>query len=413
MMMGFRKQKFFLIVILFILSFPVFAQKTPWWFSLEQGKLKFKNRDYGGALLSFEDARRQRKAMYEQMESDLIILLSINEVRRLGDNLDFVDRYSREKHYNAATAALDELYYRVPKENFNNSANAALKTLNLLKDYPEAEYWIGEVYRLEGELPLALSQYRKAYELRALLENQDFAVELLYKEAAAHSVMRNYPEMVRVYDSIIKDKDYLWTDAEKGDLGKLAQSANNDPKNTTAIPYAEASASFAVNAMANTLAANGIDRFLELYRYNNSVVERAHRELGFYHELYGQPSAVQHLMFAFLIQNTVILEDIARRRYDFKLTDDSLKQRMDNFTYNSLIKIADEINKSERLSAYAEEVEYYKTIYYLGTSLYRNGKTAIARNFWQFLAGIPQAGEWRGRAARQLVSPNLFNINSP
>jgi hypothetical protein len=407
------KQRFFLSVFLFIFSFPAFAQNTPWWLSLEQGKLKFRNRDYGGALISFEDARRQRRAVYEQMERDFINLLSINEVRRLGDTLDRIDAYSRDRHYIAAAAALEELYYRIPKDSFRNSADAALKAFNLLKDYPEAEYWIGEVYRIEGELPLALNQYRKAYDLRGLLENEGFAVELLYKTAGAHGLLRNYQEMIRVYNSIIIGNDNLWTDAEKGDLSKLAQAAEDDPKKRPAVPYVQASASFAVNAMSNTLVANGVDRFLELYRYNNHVVERAHRELGFYHELYGQPSAVQHLMFAFLIQNTVILEEITRRRYDFKLAEDTLRQRMDNFTFVYLVKIAEEINNSEYLSAYADEVEYYKTIYYLGTSLYRNGRTAIARNFWEFLSAIPQAGEWRGRAAGQLRSPNLFNISNP
>ncbi|MDR2730954.1 MAG: hypothetical protein LBB81_08665 [Treponema sp.] len=412
-MIGFFKQGLFHVLILLVFSFPVFAQNTPWWLSLEQGKLKFRNRDYGGALMSFEDARRQRKAVYEQMERDFINLLSINEVRRLGDTLDRIDNYSRDRHYIAATAALEELYYRMPKDSFRNSAGAALKAFNFLKDYPEAEYWIGEVYRVEGELQLALNQYRKAYDLRELLENEDFAVELLYKTAGVSGVMRNYQEMIRVYNSIITGNDSLWTDAEKGDLSRLAQTAEDDPGKRPAIPYAQASASFAVNAMTNTLATNGIDRFLELYRYNNHVVEKAHRELGFYHELYGQPSAVQHLMFAFLIQNTLILEEITRRQYDFKLTEDSLKQRMDNFTYVYLVKIAEEINKSDYLSSYAGEVEYYKTIYYLGTSLYRNGRTAIARNFWEFLSVIPQAGEWRGRAIRQLGSPSLFNINNP
>jgi hypothetical protein len=54
-----------------------------------------------------------------------------------------VERYSYDRHYTAAAAALEELYYRIPKTSLNNSALAALAALGRLKDYPEAEFWIG------------------------------------------------------------------------------------------------------------------------------------------------------------------------------------------------------------------------------------------------------------------------------
>ena len=147
------KSKFIFYFVLFFLTVPLFAQNSqqlsqvqpiqPWWLTLEQGKLRFRSGDYGAALLQFEDARRQRRAQYEQMERDLIHLLSQNDVRRIGDALDRVERYSKDMHYTRATAALDELYYRVPKNSLNNSASKALEELGKLKDYPEAEYWIG------------------------------------------------------------------------------------------------------------------------------------------------------------------------------------------------------------------------------------------------------------------------------
>jgi hypothetical protein len=54
------------------------------------------------------------------------------------------------------------------------------------------------------------------------------------------------------------------------------------------------------------------------------------------------------------------------------------------------------------LLAYIEEAEYYKTLYYLGAALYGSGKTVPARALWTFLNRQNQAGEWRGRAQRQL-----------
>ena len=386
----------FLIVFFNIIA-PVFAQRAvqPWWLSLEQGKIKFRSKDYGTALLLFEDARRDRRAMYEQMERDIISLLSVNEVRRIGDALDRVERYSYDRHYTAACAAFEELYYRIPKSSFNNSAASALKAFDKLKDYPEAEYWIGEIYRIEGEMSLALVQYRKAYDMREVLENAGFSVELQYKIAGVLKTRQDYNEMERTYLSIINNLDTFWLNARSAESNH-ADNTNNDGRNSTPVPYAQASASFANQAMTRTLENEGIGRFLEFYRYNNSIVEPAHRQLGFFYAATGRPTAQQHLMFAFLIQNSIIIEEITKRQFDFKFT--------------GLSALAEEINKNALLLSYIDEVEYYKTAYYLGASLYRNGKPAIARNFWEFLASQSQAGEWHSRASVQLRNPRLEPI---
>jgi len=406
--------KIIILFLLFLFSFPLFAQPTaqPWWLTLEQGKSKFRSGDYGGALLSFEDARRQRRSMYEQMERDLINFLSTREVRIIGDSLEVLERYAGDRHYTAVTAAFNELYYRVPRSSLNNSANAALAAIGKLKDYPEAEYWIGEVYRVEGELSLALSQYNRAYAMRELLEDSGFSVALQYKISDILKIRQVYNDMETTLLAIIGEHDTLWANAEsRGN----PPAVNSLDRGTPPVPYAQDSASFARTAMTRTLENDGvnrlendgINRFLELYRYNNGTVEQAHRLLGFYYALSGRPPAQEHLMFAFLIQNTIIIEEIRRRRFDFVLNEPELRQES---RIQGLLVLAEEIKKYPILLSYIEEVEYYKTIYYLGAALYRNGKSDIARDFWSFLASVPQAGEWQARSAAQLRSPHLEPI---
>jgi tetratricopeptide (TPR) repeat protein len=376
------------MVIFFCFNAVSFAQPVavPWWLSLEQGKQNFRAGEYGAALILFEDARRDRRAMYEQMERDFITFLSINEVRRIGDSLDRVERYSYERRYTSASKALEELYYRIPKTTFNNSATSALAAFDRLKNYPEAEYWIGEVYRVEGEFPLALTQYRRAYSMRETLEDPGFSTTLQYKISAILRTRQEYVEMERLYLSIINELDTLWANASILEANNSSNGAS-----TTPAPYAQASASFARSAMTRTLTEHGIDRFMELYRYNNGIVEQAHRLLGFYYAAQGRSAAEQHLMFSFLIQNTIIIDEVKRRRYDF--------------TFSDLSALLREINRSELLISYINEVEYFKTIYYFGNSLYRNGKTSVARTLWEFLASQPQSGEWQNRAAMQLRNP--------
>lgn len=359
-----------LLILLFCCCSGIVSAQNQrsWRHTLERGKLMFRQGDYGNALLGFEDARRQRQAVIQRMEQELINALSLPDVRRMRDSLDLAEQFIRERLYAGAAEALDELYYHFPKESFKNSANAALSALSSLKDYPEAEYWIGEVYLVEGELNLAVSQFQKAYAQRAILENPGFAVELQYKIAAIRRLQQDYNEMERILQSILVT-DTLWSDGQH-DMA------------------------FAKQAMTRTLENNGVSRFLTLYRYSSDESANAHRLLGFYYASSGRYSRAQeHLMFAFLIQNTVIIDEILRGQFDFAFT--------------ALDALALEINQKPLLREYAAQSEYYKTAYYLGASLYANGKTQSAKELWAFLAGQERAGEWQSRAQAQLKSPHV------
>jgi tetratricopeptide (TPR) repeat protein len=358
----------------FILAvFPAWAQTgnigRPYWFILEQGKLYYRNGEYGEALRFFEDARRQREAMYTRMERSLIDLLSLPEVRRMEDSLSRVEAYIDERGYINAANALKELYYRYPRERLQGSARAALEKLGELKAYPEAEYWLGEVYRSEGEWGIALTQYQKAYEGRDFFEAPGLDLEILYKTAELRRFRREFNEMEAVYGEIIK-RDSLWT----GDTD-----------------------SFMKNAMIRTLENDGIDRFLTMYRYNNTEVEKAHRMLGFYYYESGRyDKDPEHLLFSFLIQCTVMAEELTRRDYEYSVT--------------SAADLLDTALTRSSLVSYMAELDFFKTVYYLGGVLYGIGRLKPARDMWGLLRGRPEAGEWRTRAEAQLVSPYLEQI---
>lgn len=348
---------------------------------MERGKLLFRQGDYGGALLSFEDARRQRYDRYAGMEKDLINFLSIPEVRGIGDSLDLVDGYARERNYVDVERALDELYYRFPREDLLNSALRALEELGKFKDYPEAEYWIGEVYRVEGELGLALGQYQKALALNSRLEDPNFELDLLYKVADLYRFRQDFKLMEETLLQIIG--------------GSNALGRPWDPL------WSESSGEFARNSMARTLENLGPSRFLVMYRYDNGSVERAHRLLGFYYYAFNRYNrALEHLMFAFLIQNSLLIGEVRRDRYDF--------------VFESLENLLDSLGRRNDLLDYIDRSEYYRCVYYLGNALYGAGREESARTLWTFLGGRERIGEWRGLALTQLQRPSVENaVGSP
>jgi len=343
-------------------------RQDPWWITLEEGKRCFRSGAYGDALRLFENARENRKNYYAVMERELITVLSIYEVRRLKDDLGLLETYIEKEFRTVAQDALKELYYRVPKDSLNNSSSAALSNMQRLKNYPEAEYWIGEVYRMEGEFGIALVQYRKAYNDRALLEHPEFGTEILYKMADLHKLRREYPEMVKILEEILK-ADTLWSRE-----------------------------SFNRSNMQKSLERNGINRFLLLFRHNEPSMEKAHRTLGFYYYTNGarHERAAEHLLFAFLIQNSVLIDALLRSQYDF--------------SFDELPNLLKAVAARRDLLAYVDETEYYRTLYYLANSLYFGVNHRIsAREIWTFLRDYA-GGEWQERAASQLRNPQLDPI---
>jgi outer membrane protein assembly factor BamD (BamD/ComL family) len=348
--------------------YPLYDDGRPYWYLLEEGKKFFREGDYAAALVNFEDARNERRQTWERRERAFISLLSIHEVRRFDDALDIIERYITERNQFEAAQALAELVYYVGRDALKNSAKTALALFGMMKEYPEAEYWIGEVFRLEGEKEISLAQYRKAVNYRAEAGSPNWEIDVLYKIAELSGDTQNYNEMERTLTEILTG-DALWRDAED----------------------------FVRNAMTRTLENEGIDKFLTMYRYNNSKTEKAHRLLGYYYYVSGRyKPAESHLLFAVLNANTVIIEEAIHKRYDFSFT-----------TLDALMV---EISRRPDLKKYMADVEYDKTLYYLGAALYANGKVNSARRIWAFLSAQNNAGEWARRSQTQLRAPFIEQI---
>ncbi|MDR0409720.1 MAG: hypothetical protein LBH18_04915 [Spirochaetaceae bacterium] len=335
-----------------------------YWFTLETGKKLFREGFYGDALTAFQDARNNRREMYSKMEQDLITLFSLPEVRRMNDSLDRIEIYIAERGQIDAAAALNEVYYRVGREALGNSTQRALECLDRLKNYPEADYWIGESYRLMGDNEIALRQFNETLRNSENLDNPAFTVEIRYKIAEIEYLRQRYNEMERQLQ-IILERDSLWRQDDN---------------------------SFVREAMNRTIENSGVNRFLQMYRHKSGETERAHRLLGRYFYVSGRHGkALPHLIFAFLIQNTTIIDEVTAGRFDFKFTN------MEN--------LMTELARRDDIKDYMKKTDYYQTIYYLAAALYATNKENPARELWNFLAGRDDAAEWRGRARAQLRAP--------
>ena len=366
------KKLFLLLALIMFATGMASAQHAvrPWWYMLEEGKLLFRGGAYGNALVAFEEARRSRAALFTRKEQDLIRFLSAPEIRQLGDSLFFVEQAIAMRNETAAAAALAYLFHRVPRSVVGGSANRALEELDRLKAFPEAEFWMGEAFRAEGELALALVQYQRAWQSRALLQAPAFEVEILYRITDIHRLRQEYQEMERRAAEII--------------TGAGPTGAPRDDLWASGMLRA---------AMVRLLESEGVYRFLALYRHDNMVTERAHRQLGFFYNITRRDiPAMEHLMFAFLQQNTVLIENVLSRQFDF--------------TFTTLDDLMAQVITRPALREFMEEVEYFRTAFYFATALHATGRTGPALQIWNFLARSEHSGLW-GVRARQSPAPVL------
>lgn len=364
-----RSAKVLLIALLSSAASVVFPQQgglngEPYWMILEKGKRLFQEGLFGDALLRFEDAIRVKRDLYENAHRSLVDVLSTAELRRYGDNLQAVETHIETNKMLGARDALAALYRTTDKERLSNSVDRALALLRSLRDYPEAEYWKGEVFRVEGELGIALSQYEKALSRADVLEIPAESRLIRYKMAELRAARREYNEMERLLLSIIAE-DPLWS----------AQSRD-----------------FARNAMLRTIASDGADRFLTLYRHASPATYKAHRDLGVYYYRTGRHDrAFVQLLFAFLIGATNIIDELRRSDHEYE--------------FASFAAALDLSRSRQEAGAFIRNSEFFKTLYYLAASMHANGHRSSAAELWRLIRGRSEAGEWNGRSVLQLASP--------
>ncbi|HGJ67603.1 MAG: tetratricopeptide repeat protein [Spirochaetota bacterium] len=364
----------FMILFINIISQHLAAQTIhePYWMLLERGKQYFRTAEYGKALIAFEDAKRTKDAFYKKMQDDFIDFLSVNEVRALGDSISKIELYLKDRPNKRISEIISEVRFFYSESILQDSAQKIISLFDILRLYPEAEYWIGEVYRVEGEVKIALRQYNRALSQQIMVEPNEFANDIRYKIADMQYLLGDYPGYEKTLLEIVS-YDSLW---------------NGDAR----------SQAFIRTAMFKTLTKDGINRFLILYRHDPTKVEPAHRRLGLYYYATGRyDKSVEHLTYSFLIQNTMLIKEYQNREYGYVFND-----------YSTLINGA---LRYTDLETYMKNVDYYKTNYYLAAALYATGERSSALYLWTVLSKLNTAGEWQKRSLVQLKNPYIEPVN--
>ena len=199
---------------------PFYAQKNQApvpvgeedWRYLEKAKNSFYSGDYGDCIEYAEQAREKRLQRCQWEIYTLEKTLRLSSVRRADGNFeDLLQVLDKNQLDSAATIVRIHLGIR-GAEFYGNTLGGIISYENHLMEYPEADYLIGKVYRMEGEYNLAvqymLSAYKSTDILNVPLEKYDIMYDIaeLYKDCGDNE---NYEKFLLAI--LTDNKDYTNT----------------------------------------------------------------------------------------------------------------------------------------------------------------------------------------------------------
>lgn len=297
---------FFSTVLLFASTLNVFALdeiKRPVeedWRIFKQAENEFENINYGASLTLFEKAKeiRRQECNWEKYTLETVMLKSA--VKKADDSLEEIVAYLKSREYREVIAIIDNEFLIHGKEYFGNSFKKLYDEVVKKEFYPEADYYIGKIYRLEGETLLALQYYEKALSHKDVLNVKEQEYDILYDIANIYKLLEDYSKY-ETYLLKILEKDSRFLD-----------------KNVF------------VNSILKTIKQNKpetVAKLFNLYRNDNIFSIKACHDLTLLYELTGySDKALECAAFGSLTSFTKIVNVLADRDIEFQYED--LKQVM-------------------------------------------------------------------------------------
>ncbi len=230
--------------------------------------------------------------------------------------------------------------------------------------FPEAEMAIGDIYREEGEVDLAIRHYIKAYNLRNTFYIPESKYDALYKLSRIYEEQRLFRQMEDSLQTIVKD--------DKG-------------FNQTLISHLK-------DQIESNYYAKGLDFLLKLYRFTEFFPEKAHSKLGWFYYKTGRfKHSVIHLLYSIIYKTSEASGYFASKDVDYQFT-----------TILDLLLLS---ASDKEVSLYLDEVDIYKDLYYLAGSVFSEGYPEHASEIWKLLSGLKSAGKYSDLSLKQLKSP--------
>lgn len=186
--------KFLFIAFIFSSSL-VFAQhpvrpekSSESWRLLSSAYASYEAGDYSKAIAMAEEAKLSRNREKNWNDYLLKNALSSYEVRKAGDAITDILPVLTEREEYEVVALIQSFLNRYGLDYFDNSISKLHKFVLKLENYPEADFILAKIYRLEGEYSLVMEYLEKARKASEVLDVQEQSFDILYEMAEVSEI---------------------------------------------------------------------------------------------------------------------------------------------------------------------------------------------------------------------------------
>lgn len=346
--------------IIFIIGFNLFANEA-YITSYRNASYYFESNDYGKALTYAEDAITLRKTYSDNQLAILKKSMTSRAVKSAGDNINNILKILENRNEYDSINVINH-YLKIKGEDFfNNSISLLLNYISEEASYPEAQFLIGKIYKIEGEYSIAETYYQMAYENKDALDIPDIHYEILYELAEISKLQKDDNKYeARLLNILLQDKysnDVVLNNA-------IQHTISNDKNDS-------------------------VEKFFQLYRAKDFNSLKAYLALTeYYNEKGYMDKALKYSTLAVLTGFTKICEVI--------------ESRDSNFEYYSFKGFLEEVNNYNDIVQWGIEEDFWKSFNDLSLICKKCGYINFSRNLLQVLVKNSPQEYWQKEAVLQL-----------
>ncbi|MBR7081022.1 MAG: hypothetical protein IKI40_10975 [Treponema sp.] len=377
-MKRFSKSLILLAVFLAGGMLPLFSQTSlvvrkptgdDYWYILKEAQDAYDFGDYGNSIALAEKAKAKRKDQIKWEHYTLDQSQRLVQIRNAGDELKNVTKAMADAKQKNALAIVNSYLETYGKERFRGSFSALLKFINQNNSYPEADYLIGRVYKIEGEASLATVYLKRAYEASDLLSVPAVRYDILYDLADLSEHNDDYEKYLMdvLADDTMFTKTTFMNSMEKVIAGKDKAS---------------------------------VERFFMLYRNESAYSLEALRKLASYYEELAnkaQDQATARTYMSKSLKCTALGTIVAVTRIQ-----ETLEDRQTEYKYTTLSDLMKTASIYPDIVNWGNEKVVWEMFYNLADTAQRMGYSMFSYELFTILSKSIPEPYWADRAALRL-----------
>ena len=327
------------------------------WRVLAKAQVAFENGDYGQAVSLCEEAKESRAKELKWNNYVMRATLNSPEVKKKGPFISDLIPVLKAREDFEALEIVDYWIGKRGADYFDNSLPKLVEYLKRLDEYPECDFLLAKIYRLEGEYGMAMKFLQNARAQSDLLDVPAQKYDILYETADLAKTMGDQKEWEGSLLLIVADDGLYKDDASKRAMARSAALKRKD----------------------------AVDYFFMLHRHSAVNSIKAYFELG---DLYQSQKRARDAWN--MTANGVVCA--------FTWTLEILRDRSPEYSFDGLKGFFAECGRYEDVLAWAGKMQVWKGFFDMAQRANENGWQSFGAALCKALAESCPDAYWAAAA---------------